>query len=71
MSAHIFDRIDDLVIAAKQLGLPHARLYLGPVKMQEFEKALAEFQMSACATNSTFKGMKVVASSKPGMSVGQ
>lgn len=72
---HIFDRINDLVNEAVSLGIPARYLYLGTVKMHEFTEALqrdgAHAPYSSCVTENTFRGLKIVRSRDPGMSVGR
>ena len=71
---HIFERIEEMVNEAEALGIPARRLYLGTLKMHEFTDAIARDGASAPysvhVTENTFRGLKVVPSSQPGMSVG-
>lgn len=73
MSADISDRIMDMIHEAKALGIPARRLYLGDAKIAELEKWVMEHADKAVASGATervFAGMKIVRSSKPGMSIG-
>lgn len=73
MNDSIHDRIAEMQYEAKALGIPCVRLYLGEVKMRELEAWLATQTMirdSSCS-EFTFRGMKVVRSSKPGMAIGR
>lgn len=67
------DRIDDLIYEAKSLGIPARRIYLSDQRLKELsEEIAAEGFVTAAeiAEATTYRGLKVVRSSKPGMSVG-
>jgi len=73
MSDSIHNRIIEMMYEAKALGIPCQRLYLGDAKMRELEAWLATQPMVTdhSCSEFTFRGMKVVRSSKPGMSIGR
>lgn len=67
------DRIDDLIDEAKTLGIPARRLYLSDQRLNEMWAEIAAegfFKPEEIAEATTYRGLKVVRSSKPGMSVG-
>jgi hypothetical protein len=69
----IADRIIDMRAEAKALGIRGQRLYLSDAKLRELEDWLARHPHESAhlgASERTFAGMKVVRSSKPGMSIG-
>lgn len=69
----LIDRIREMIAQAKERGIPARRLYVGQVKMEQLDRELHGYisiSGPCLSEGQTVCGLKVVLSSKPGMSVG-